>query len=939
LRWNIPFQQGVRDASIWTKELPSIDPNLLPTFATRPEIVNPTVAWGNQRQVMTTMHWAVQESYKYFRDVHGRHGFENNGWGARVVVSTSGPVNAYYLERRDTDTRDFLAFGPGTHTLDIAGHEFAHGVERHAKGFGSSDGEPRAISEAIADIFGYSIERRVLNNGNDWLYGELGNAPGNLPRSLENPNTSQARGRFISRFYQQPNFWDSTEPYNMMGVMTQWFFLLCQGGTIEGRQVNPIGFTKAEQLVYYMTANANLWQNGHDFTNALEASRQAAGFLFGECTEEVNRVVTAWWAVRVGNNNTCVVCPDFTLAASAASQNLPCGNAVNLSFTCQGTPSCSPYFSYKWYVGNTLIGTGDNLSYTPPTASSFTARIEATKATCTTRSSNVSVDYCTLPPTCNFRLSTSASSNPVVANSSVTLNSTCTGPGCSGITYSWSGNGIAGTSASLPITAPGTAGLYIYSVTASKSGCNNQDVANIDLQVQPIILNTVLAIESENATGAGSSIPDAGASGGVAKGYYGNSSEFLTYNFTNVPNNTYYLNLRYASGESPVAGVVINNVQQPNFNLISTASWSGTYGSLDHPNTFSLSGNVSIKIHGTGMGTFSQDKLTLSTDPIQTNCFNVTASASPNTPNANQSIALSASCTGDCSGVNYTWSGPSFSGSGSNTNATAPGNTGNYTYTVTATKAGCGAKQSSAQVTVGGGGGGGTSQCIEAEAAPPAVTGVGGSYNDSFASGGLGLGNYGNSSEFLEYTFNVATAGNYPVTLRYITGEAPTVGFIVNNNGVVHTMALDNCNAWSGNAYKQKTIYLNLQAGPNTIRVQGMSMGTFRQDKLCIGCTANSCREGVAEEYLEKAPESKEMNAYPNPSTGEVTVSFPLGVGQEARISVFNMLGIIVQEHVVAGKAETHTQVLDLNHEQTGTYLIRVMKDEEVLTRKVLLKK
>jgi hypothetical protein len=118
-----------------------------------------------------------------------------------------------------------------------------------------------------------------------------------------------------------------------------------------------------------------------------------------------------------------------------------------------------------------------------------------------------------------------------------------------------------------------------------------------------------------------------------------------------------------------------------------------------------------------------------------------------------------------------------------------------------------------------------------------------------------------------------------------------------------------------------------------------MSMGTFRQDKLCIGCTANSCREGVAEEYLEKAPESKEMNAYPNPSTGEVTVSFPLGVGQEARISVFNMLGIIVQEHVVAGKAETHTQVLDLNHEQTGTYLIRVMKDEEVLTRKVLLKK
>ena len=182
------------------------------------------------------------------------------------------------------------------------------------------------------------------------------------------------------------------------------------------------------------------------------------------------------------------------------------------------------------------------------------------------------------------------------------------------------------------------------------------------------------------------------------------------------------------------------------------------------------------------------------------------------------------------------------------------------------------------------------------------ATGVGSSNADPAASNGLNMGNYGNSSEYRTYTFdNVPLADNYPFTLRYVSGEAPTAGIVVNNSNTVNTLNLPTTNSWSGN-YAQKTLTVYLQAGTNTIRVQGYGNGTFRQDKACVGCTAGNCRIGVAEEELVKAPESTELTAYPNPTTGEVTVSFPLGIGQEARISVFAMSGIIVQEHLVAGK-------------------------------------
>jgi len=79
------------------------------------------------------------------------------------------------------------------------------------------------------------------------------------------------------------------------------------------------------------------------------------------------------------------------------------------------------------------------------------------------------------PLTCNFTISATNSNSTPEPNSSFNLIAACSGADCNGVSYSWSGNGVAGSTQNLSnITAPSSAGNYIYSVTASKVGCAPQ---------------------------------------------------------------------------------------------------------------------------------------------------------------------------------------------------------------------------------------------------------------------------------------------------------------------------------------------------------------------------------------------------------------------------------------------------------------------------------
>ncbi|WP_218160614.1 T9SS type A sorting domain-containing protein, partial [Spirosoma endophyticum] len=87
-------------------------------------------------------------------------------------------------------------------------------------------------------------------------------------------------------------------------------------------------------------------------------------------------------------------------------------------------------------------------------------------------------------------------------------------------------------------------------------------------------------------------------------------------------------------------------------------------------------------------------------------------------------------------------------------------------------------------------------------------------------------------AEFMSYAFSVPTAGTYPLHLWYASGESPQFGIMV--NGVLQTASAVGTNSWSG-PFVETTVSVNLNAGANTIQLQGTSAGhAFALDKLCI---------------------------------------------------------------------------------------------------------
>lgn len=137
----------------------------------------------------------------------------------------------------------------------------------------------------------------------------------------------------------------------------------------------------------------------------------------------------------------------------------------------------------------------------------------------------------------------------------------------------------------------------------------------------------------------------------------------------------------------------------------------------------------------------------------------------------------------------------------------------------------------------------GFSACFEAENA----VGTGNIYGDTNASGGQAKRDYGNAFEYLVYNVTgIPASGTYSFQLRFRNGESPTAGIIV-NGGAIQTITLPK----TGSGYAEAGMNITLNAGSNTIRVQGGPGGAFSQDRICIVReSGSSARAATAEPML-----------------------------------------------------------------------------------------
>jgi bacillolysin len=296
-----------------------------------------------QRSAATTL-WGVRQTLNDFNNFFGRNGHDNDGGDLDIyhyydfgISPASNPNNASYSY--DEFGIDELKFGAGSSpsvvddwcTIDIAAHEFAHGVTQYEASLLYQD-ESGAINESFSDIFGEFFEGRITGI-TDWIVGKTRKMPANnapapirymidpagqnisidgfSPYNFSNPNTYLGTN-WTATGCTPSNDNDNCGVHNNSGVQNHMAYLLAQGGTGWNNglnshapanngyqwQVAAIGVEKVARIAYLALSNY-LGPNATYF-DARNAWVHAAIELYGECSMEAIQTGKAWYAVGIG---------------------------------------------------------------------------------------------------------------------------------------------------------------------------------------------------------------------------------------------------------------------------------------------------------------------------------------------------------------------------------------------------------------------------------------------------------------------------------------------------------------------------------------------------------------------------------------------------------------------------------------------------------------
>jgi len=132
----------------------------------------------------------------------------------------------------------------------------------------------------------------------------------------------------------------------------------------------------------------------------------------------------------------------------------------------------------------------------------------------------------------------------------------------------------------------------------------------------------------------------------------------------------------------------------------------------------------------------------------------------------------------------------------------------------------------------------------------------------------------------------------------------------------------------------------------------GAQVGDISQGRSCDGCGSwiffQPPTPGVSNAFLSNAPPIQATNlpvvsAYPNPFNPRTTVSFIIDQAQNVELSIFDMTGMriamLADQEFQAGTHTMDWQGLDFQGRAvaSGTYLLRMVTDQRVVSEKMML--
>ena len=342
---------------------------------------------SNDTKTGCEAHWCSEKTYDYFKEIHGRKSFDNNGAKVQSWVNYGiDVVNAFwngsYLTYGDGNGQ---SYGPLT-SLDIVGHEFAHAITERTAGLIYAF-EPGALNESFSDIFGTMVEAYAEPDPNeiDWLLGEDAALVGNGFRSMSNPKSKGHPDTYKGDFWYN-GAGDYGGVHINSGVQNYWFYLLSEGGIgindhDEAYDVEGIGMEKAAKIAY-RNLTKYLIQNS-TYISAKLGSIEAAKDLYGASSNEVQQVKNAWDAVGVGTESTT---PNGVLKLTQPNggQAWLIGSTYQIKWTSTGTVGPSVKLEYSvngganWQTFSHSTANDGLYIWSVPYAASTVAKIKIT---------------------------------------------------------------------------------------------------------------------------------------------------------------------------------------------------------------------------------------------------------------------------------------------------------------------------------------------------------------------------------------------------------------------------------------------------------------------------------------------------------------------------------------------------------------------------------
>ncbi|WBO68198.1 M4 family metallopeptidase [Streptomyces camelliae] len=280
---------------------------------------------GNRASAAADAQYGITKTLDFYKAAFGRKGIADNSKAAQGMVHWGSKVaNAFW-----DPTCTCMLYGDGDGktfkkplvVLDVTGHELTHGVvDATAKleptfvdAKGNQYGEPGALNESLADIFGSNVEFYANNPKDtpDYLIGEKLGLAQKFLRRLDHPS--------LDKLEHTIDYWSPdayyTEVHAGSGVSSHAYYLLAEGSgkkTINGvaydsptynrATVKGIGRAKATAIFY--RALTRYMVSTTDFHQARIATLKAAQDLYGANSIEYKTVDTAWAAVNVTVANT-----------------------------------------------------------------------------------------------------------------------------------------------------------------------------------------------------------------------------------------------------------------------------------------------------------------------------------------------------------------------------------------------------------------------------------------------------------------------------------------------------------------------------------------------------------------------------------------------------------------------------------------------------------